>query len=332
MLRHELPLGHIDFNYDPIIDTPLEILAQYPDLYEQKITENCIDTVILDNSISNNVSFYNIASALAKDCMMLMDMPLEVAQFSISNITDYIIQLLEKFYYVSFLCDPYWINNYTLYQKKHYEHPLLIYGFDTENQYFLAQDYFNFQTKSKQLVLYQDVEASYYNCFFIQRPDEYALLNSCVLHCIKLVNTKAKEINCDLIKQSLVNFLNCYPYTNVQAEGIYYGIQFFDILVRRYQNYPHRISLKHCHFILTHIQFMLQRAKILQKNKIGSYQEWEPILILLMELARYTRVLELRILKSKLSSHKLNISYDLELLNIKSQYTKAIENIIKIIS
>ena len=52
MLKKELPLKHIKINYDPIIDTPLEIIAQYPDLYEQKIAENGIDTIIYDNDIS----------------------------------------------------------------------------------------------------------------------------------------------------------------------------------------------------------------------------------------------------------------------------------------
>ena len=96
MLKKELPLKHIKINYDPIIDTPLEIIAQYPDLYEQKIAENGIDTIIYDNDISDNVSFYNITYALNKDCMMFMNLPLEVARFSISNMTDYIIQLLGK--------------------------------------------------------------------------------------------------------------------------------------------------------------------------------------------------------------------------------------------
>ena len=115
MLKKELPLKHIKINYDPIIDTPLEIIAQYPDLYEQKIAENGIDTIIYDNDISDNVSFYNITYALNKDCMMFMNLPLEVARFSISNMTDYIIQLLEKSYYVQFLCDPYWVSNYVSY-------------------------------------------------------------------------------------------------------------------------------------------------------------------------------------------------------------------------
>ena len=51
MLKKELPLKHIKINYDPIIDTPLEIIAQYPDLYEQKIAENGIDTIIYDNDM-----------------------------------------------------------------------------------------------------------------------------------------------------------------------------------------------------------------------------------------------------------------------------------------
>lgn len=221
MLKKELPLKHIKINYDPIIDTPLEIIAQYPDLYEQKIAENGIDTIIYDNDISDNVSFYNITYALNKDCMMFMNLPLEVARFSISNMTDYIIQLLEKSYYVQFLCDPYWVSNYVSYQKEHDEHPMLIYGFDTVNKYFLAQDYFDYKQKTKQLVSFKDIDASYYYSSFSQRPDEYQLLNACVLHCSKIVNTKAKEINCDLIKQSLINFLNCYPYTKVETEGIY---------------------------------------------------------------------------------------------------------------
>lgn len=332
MLKKELPLKHIKINYDPIIDTPLEIIAQYPDLYEQKIAENGIDTIIYDNDISDNVSFYNITYALNKDCMMFMNLPLEVARFSISNMTDYIIQLLEKSYYVQFLCDPYWVSNYVSYQKEHDEHPMLIYGFDTVNKYFLAQDYFDYKQKTKQLVSFKDIDASYYYSSFSQRPDEYQLLNACVLHCSKIGNTKAKEINCDLIKQSLINFLNCYPYTKVETEGIYYGIQFFDILINRYHNDSDYVSLKHCHFILSHIQLMLQRVKILQKNKIASQEEWESILLPLTELTKKVSRLELRILKIRLSGCRFNIPYDLELLDIKSQYARIIENIIRILS
>lgn len=77
---------------------------------------------------------------------------------------------------------------------------------------------------------------------------------------------------------------------------------------------------------------MLQRVKILQKNKIASQEEWEFILLPLTELTKKVSRLELRILKIRLSGCRFNIPYDLELLDIKSQYARIIENIIRVLS
>ena len=70
----------------------------------------------------------------------------------------------------------------------------------------------------------------------------------------------------------------------------------------------------------------------LQKNKIASQEEWEFILLPLTELTKKVSRLELRILKIRLSGCRFNIPYDLELLDIKSQYARIIENIIRILS
>ena len=321
--QHKPPLS-----YDPTVDELLGILSLYPALYEQKTADNFIDTIIYDNDIADNVSFYGLAEAVAKDCLLCFSMPFEIAQFSISDICGYLVQMLDRDYYVHFLCDTYWVRNYIACGKAHVEHAPLIYGYDSEQRHFLAQDYFDFQRKSEQPISFADIEASYRNGAFIKRPDEHAMLNSCVLYGVKPVCVKAKEPNLAKIKQSLINFLDCCPYANTEREGIFYGIRFIDILARRYRDDPGNISLKHCHFLYCHIRLMADRVRILQKS--GSLPPGEEPAASLDGMAVYVRNLEMRLLKSRMSPRAKSVPYGRELGDIKERYAQLIEEILRL--
>ena len=147
MDRKSLPLSNRpSIHYDPNVDVLLEMLGPYPDLYEKEISEHFIDTIVYNDKSSSNIAFYRIIDNIGQDCLVLFDLPYELARISIGDICEYVIQLLDRDYYVTFLWDTFWITNYTTHLKNHIEHPALIYGYDRRKQIFFVQDYFDFFT------------------------------------------------------------------------------------------------------------------------------------------------------------------------------------------
>lgn len=319
----------IPIHYDPGVDAIIELLSPYPKLYEQRLAENFIDTVIYDNEVSDNVSFYKVMEIAMQDCILQFNLPFDIARASISDMCDHIVDLINREYYVHFLCDTFWVNGYVSYQKSHIEHPALIYGYDCQKRVFFARDYFNFQTLSNRTIAFEDIHNSYVHGKFVEHPGEHAMLNTNILFGRKIVNLEVKPLNIPLIKRSLENFLEDFPYTN--SEGLYCGIQFFKFLVKRYQADPTHISTKHCHFIYAHMQFMLYRAEVLQKYWPCHLQQYEMVIILLKELLLHVQTLEMRILKSQVSSAAFKDDYAEELMHIKKRYTEIIKLIIKLL-
>ena len=315
--------------YDPSTDQLIELLQPYPELCERELAEHFIDTIIYDNEVSDNVSFYQILNAVARDCLLLFDLPYEVAKVTIDDICPYIVRLLDQEYYVSFLCDTFYCRNYATYQKRHAEHPPFLYGYDLQEQVFFAQDYFDFRTRSRQKISFEDIQASYKKGEFQSFPGEYAILNLCVLYCKKVVNHTEKPINLPAIRQKLENFLYSHPYSN--SDGLYYGISFFDILIKRYQDNPRNISLKHCHFIVAHMQFMLQRIGVLQKAQPYNTQKYEAVAEQLKVLLADVQKTEMRILKAQMVSGILKMDYGERLGTFKQRYAEIIAAIVGII-
>ena len=65
------------------------MLRPYPELCERELAEHFIDTAIYDNEVSDNVSFYQMFNAVGRDCLLLFDLPYEVAKVTIDGICPY---------------------------------------------------------------------------------------------------------------------------------------------------------------------------------------------------------------------------------------------------
>lgn len=315
-------------HYSPGTEQIIDLLRPYPELYERELAEHFIDTITYDNEISKNVTFYQMLNAVGRDCLLLFNLPYEVAKVTIDDICSYIVKLLDQEYYISFLCDTFYCRNYVTYQKNHKEHALFLYGYDLEKQVFWAQDYFDFRTRSRQKVSFEDIQASYKNGEFEPFPGEYAILNLCILYCKKVVNHTEKPVNLPAIRQKLENFLFSHPYSN--SNGLYYGISFFDILVKRYQDDSENIDLKHCHFIVAHMQFMLHRIGVLQKAQSHNTPKYEMVTEWLKALLVDVRKTEMCLLKAQMTSSKLKMNYGERLIDFKCRYAEIITTILEI--
>lgn len=330
MDRKSLPLSNRpSIHYDPNVDVLLEMLGPYPDLYEKEISEHFIDTIVYNDKSSSNIAFYRIVDNIGQDCLVLFDLPYELARISIGDICEYVIQLLDRDYYVTFLWDTFWITNYTTHLKNHIEHPALIYGYDRRKQIFFVQDYFDFFTWGRQEVTFADVRTSYTRGERPFYPGHYAMLYAHILYCKKIGNPLAPPPNLQLIRQKLQNFLMNHSYSTL--EGACFGIQFLDILGKRYQANPEYISLKHCHFIVVHMQLMLCRLKVLQKHQPHNSQQYAVLIAQLNDLLTDVRKTEMRILKSQIASRYLSMDYAARLKDIKSRYAAIIGTMIDII-
>nr|WP_296457488.1 hypothetical protein [uncultured Acetatifactor sp.] len=315
-------------HYDPGTDQLLELLCPYPELYERESAEHFIDTVIYDNEVSDNVSFYRLFDAIRQDCLLWFSMPYEVARATIGDICSYIVKLLDQGYYVSFVADTFYCKNYVTYQKEHAEHAPILYGYDLQEQMFFAWDYFDFRIRTRQKVAFGDIQASYKNGMFRSFPGEHVMLNVNVLCCEKIGNHTAKPICLPIIRQKLENFLSSHPYSS--SDGLYYGISFFDILIKRYQGNPLRVSLKHCHFIVAHMQFMLQRIGVLQKAQPHNMQKYEAVAEQLKVLLADVQRTEMRILKAQMTTGILGMDYGERLGTFKQRYAEIVGAIVEI--
>ena len=94
-------------HYDPVTDQIIEWFLPYPELWERKLAEHFIDTIMYDNDVADNVSFHQSLDDMGRDCLLFFNLPYEVARATIDDICPYIVKLLEQEYYVSFLCDTY---------------------------------------------------------------------------------------------------------------------------------------------------------------------------------------------------------------------------------
>ena len=135
--------------------------------------------------------------------------------------------------------------------------------------------------------------------------------------------------NLPLIKQKLTNFLESYPYAN--PRGVYYGIQFLDILKERCQIDPQSVPLKHWHFMLVHIQLMLYRIEVLKKyqpDKKTAYEEIAGRLSLLLADVRKT---EMHILKNRVRSGTSRVDVSGKVEDIRNRYAQNIAVMIELL-
>lgn len=326
----KLKLDDIPISYDPGVDISLMMLSQNESIFDLEVSENFIRTIAYDNDFSGNITFDDFYKPIFQDCIFEYHIPFSIARKTIDDICSFIIALLDEGYYALFLCDTFWIKNYSTYGCKHIEHALLFYGYDKEKEILYGQDYFDFNTKQKQEISFKDVQNSYELGEIVQYTGINAACNHYVLSGLKLNDEYIRPINLEIIKSCLKGFVENKKYAVL--DGVYYGIQFFDLIIKRANNDYSMLSIKHLHFIYAHIWFMHFRTCVFQKRGlVKSSEKMEAVIQSLSVLLQQAHMIENKVLKYRISRRNSGFSLIEELTEIKNCYSEIIYDFIAII-
>ena len=104
-------------------------------------------------------------------------------------------------------------------------------------------------------------------------PDKYNLITIRIADSYKIPDFLYPVGCCTVLSHAYMPHVSQGLDKNKDADGI----SFFDILIKRYQDNPCRVSLKHCHFIVAHMQFMLQCIGMLQKARPHNALKYESL-------------------------------------------------------
>lgn len=108
-----------------------------------------------------------------------------ISSFMIMNFSDFIVSCIDNGYYIVYIPDIYYINQY------HMQHELLIYGYDNSNKMFLIRDYFDFKLPSDEYISFDTLNKT------LKLPHNTLYRN--YIHCLNLDPFKIRKSNIDLL-------------------------------------------------------------------------------------------------------------------------------------
>lgn len=313
----KLQLANPFIKYEPIIDTVLYIIQNDLFNYKFALVENFIDTIYYDNA-QQNISFFYPNPYMEFNCFTYNRLLPDISKLFINNLSDFIVKSLDMDYYVTYIPDIFYLDEYELMSKNHRTHEILFYGYDTTNKTLIGRDYFNLSDSYDKNILMETLNKT----FRFYSNETY----SNHIHVLKLDPLKKRKINKTTVIKKLESFI-----TNEQlgcSDNKYYGIVFFDVLEKTLlmQNGLPGIDIKHYHFIYVHIKLMLERVKLIEIEyniclDIISHE--------LIELNNLALILRNMIIKSNISKNNYNVDYSLSIINsIKNRYIKVINKLI----
>lgn len=245
-----LPISNpIFINYDPECDIPLSIFQPRMEDYNYIMLENYINVCISDSEESRNVCFYRKATDFSSfhNNYLYYD----IMKSNVQSVSEFFINAINRGYYISFLIDKFYIQNYpSAYNKHHIEHKLFIYGYDLNDNCFFASDYFDMK-RGYEKVSFKQIEESFK---FFDKYFDTNLYNVVTLQ--KLNENTIRKADINYVVLELKKFIKSEKLGT--EKELYYGFAFFDILLERiYQD--ENIDIKHYHFINVHIRIMIER-------------------------------------------------------------------------
>ena len=285
--RNKLPIAEIKVAYEPTSDIAQYVVRSDMENFDYEVLENYINILALNSEKdSRTMAFavgYDVFSSLEQ-----YRIDSDMARVFVSDIKNFIVDSIDKGFYVSFHADVYYIANYThKYQIDHGVHEILIYGYDLHENIFYASDYFDFTNRTFEEIKISQIEdsfnlgkASFYENPTYENPvdrelDYYSYLNK--IHLLKLDLTKKRELKIERVISEIERFLTGRRLYN--CENIHFGIKFLDLLGERLVS--DEISQKHYYLLTAHITLMIERMEIIfKKYNVGNTEVLDKLSVL----------------------------------------------------
>lgn len=217
----------------------------------------------------NIFSFYPERHAqLMRECPLLQSQV--YFRREVMNQEESVVSKLTRFidqgYYVTSYVDLYYLPCSESYRKRHLNHKIMIFGYETKKNILLVIDTFRSFKYAPSEISYREFEQAFYSFDEADNRREDIIVAT---------RFRDQEIELDInkLKKSLQDFYlidECIPYVS--------GYHVYDVLEKGIvsDQYLHPQSIK---ILCEHIEFTLVRAKLLQELNIIhlSEKEWEQL-------------------------------------------------------
>lgn len=267
---------------------PIKAYLNYAHLLSIILTEDDADEWFFSNFIQlyshrNSVVSWSIVQLLPDNYYLLHDQYLynvhhlnsEIVGLDKEQIVDLLIKWIDNGYYIIYYLDEYYLPGTQLYQKVHFPHAQLLYGYDKTKEIFNTLNYTETREYTSIDISFKDVENSLITEELYREVDWSSFLRHDNPRLIKRTNKTTEEISTvkDIIEQ-LKDYLNSYgSYIHAQhnheiagLKDLVWGISIYD----NFCNYLHKTgdnrSFEPFQLLLEHKQVMVMRFEFLEKK------------------------------------------------------------------
>ncbi len=271
----------------PIVETyhydsyPLSIMKAYGDDYLKWVLSNYIQINAFKDILKRQdvfLEFYGpqgFTAAFLNTQLVLWSV---FTQLNI-DINDYIMKHIDQNYYLYFQVDEFFIHNRRAYQKQHYIHDLLVYGYDEEKQIYNVVGYNNDFIYIESTITFEEFKQAFLNNNIDKDKNYWADR----IFMFQYKKNSKYEFNLDLVKHLLKEYLNSENsyerynrFDNPTKEKVY-GIEVYNKVLEHLDYAKHDIKcFKHLpeghldnrlfRLIMEHKQLMAMRLEYINKN------------------------------------------------------------------
>lgn len=212
----------------------------------------------------------------------------DVVNYLLESIVDFLRKSIDNKYYIRIALDNYYLPlNRNAYNKEHFLHPVLIYGYDNKSSTFLVGEFFDKKNFDFYSIPYFEVEKAYYNSVYsLDETEEY--LENIIL--VKVDNSYIPEaINIPKIIEETNDYFcgtdnsNKYRYRKRKKESLYYyGVKCYDCFIKTIEN--NCFDIRAAHVIYDRMVIFSYKHKVLYNNKLISESDFNNLNMAVSEL------------------------------------------------
>lgn len=297
-------------SYPPIANC-LSAVSTYPRAYEW-FYENYVQITAMPSTESGYVDYFTPYASRSCPWFDFWDIPCFLFQQNLKEkYPECLIQLLNQGYYITAVCDQFFVTPSSRYQNIHMPHTTFIFGYDTEEECFYIADFYG---------RYCYTKLSFSNMYF-------ALSSPCAINAKtgefngiqlnKLKDCKWYHFNLNRYLTNVNQFLKCdigtkemsygFPAENFEEPEEYvYGLEVFDYLIdyliANINNCTvNDIEIRGFHFLYDQSIMIEKTFTFIDQNKLLPMTD--VILNRIENLKRQTLLLRNLLLKAKISTN-----------------------------
>ncbi len=292
------------------------------------LMNNFIHQVVHGINLKPDMNFYPIVDHVTCPCIDYLRISKEIISKKWSTIIEFLTEHIDKNYYIIIHLDWYYVSSSYMYESVHYEHPVLIYGYNKMTNEFNIGDFDKNKKFSFTKLVFNEVENGFYSNRNIRKrtfnTERFLYIDDIILY--RNRSSMNYEIKRDIIKNGIFDYMTSKNVSLRYAMGDYsyfnsavFGIDALD-MVRKLINIgidevkDYKIKYKFISVPLERTNLMRERIKLLGLN--DSRSATNTIQDQIEEI--YTMYLNLKYI-----TIKFNLSKEKELSS------KAIDNILR---